>query len=278
MQCESQRWNHVIVRHVVQHLAPGRTWHDLSASQSTVAVVLEQVGGYCEPRVKLNRPTPRERYDAGHAVFVPADMRVWGYSDRIRLVRDLRLHFDGSQLESLLGEDLRRGSDADPVLLRYDDRVARCASLLAQECGPDATGVRLFGEGLTTALMALLFGQGRARTRDQRIGLSRPQLTRVLDYFHAHLSADVHLDSVASLTGLSQSQFARAFKASTGISPYRWFLNARVKHAQALLLGGRLGLADIAVRVGFADQSHFTRAFRRATGTTPADWRRRYRN
>jgi transcriptional regulator GlxA family with amidase domain len=63
-----------------------------------------------------------------------------------------------------------------------------------------------------------------------------------------------------------------------GVSPYRWFLNARVKHAQTLLLNGTLPLAEIAVRLGFADQSHFTKAFRRATGTTPGEWRRGHRS
>jgi len=278
MHCDSRRWNGITVRHVVQHLAPGRVWHDASASQSTVAVVLEQVGGYCEPRINLNRPTPRARYDAGHAVFVPADMTVWGYSDQIQLVRDLRLHFDSRHLESLLGEDLRRGSEADPVLLLYDDRVVQCASLLARECGPEGTGVTLFGEGITTALTALLFGQTRSDTRGRPSGLSTAQLKRVLDYFHEHLSSDISLESVALLTGLSQSQFARAFRASIGVSPYRWFLNARVKHAQTLLLSGTLRLADIAVRLGFTDQSHFTKAFRRATATTPGEWRRGHRS
>src|SRR5229473_309299 len=236
MLCDSRRWNGITVRHVVQHLAPGRVWHDASASQSTVAVVLEQVGGYCEPRINLNRPTPRARYDAGHTVFVPADMTVWGYSDQIQLVRDLRLHFDSRHLESL------------------------------------------FGEGITTALTALLFGPTRSDTRGRPTGLSTAQLKRVLDYFHEHLSSDISLESVALLTGLSQSQFARAFRASMGVSPYRWFLNARVKHAQTLLLSGTLGLADIAVRLGFTDQSHFTKAFRRATATTPGEWRRGHRS
>lgn len=278
MLCDSRRWNGITVRHVVQHLAPGRVWHDVSASQSTVAVILEQVGGYCEPRINRNRPAPRARYDAGHTVFVPADMTVWGYSDQIQLVRELRLHFDSRHLESLLGEDFRRGSGADPVLLLYDDRVVQCASLLARECGPEGTGVTMFGEGITTALAALLFAQTRSDTRSWPAGLSALQLKRVLDYFHEHLSSDVSLASVASLTGLSQSQFARAFRASMGVSPYRWFLQARVKHAKMLLLSGTHGLADIALRLGFADQSHFTKTFHRATGTTPGEWRRANRS
>jgi hypothetical protein len=31
------------VRHVVQHLDAGRVWHDISAPELTVAVVLEQI-------------------------------------------------------------------------------------------------------------------------------------------------------------------------------------------------------------------------------------------
>src|SRR5260221_5585738 len=192
MLCDSRRWNGITVRHVVQHLAPGRVWHDASASQSTVAVVLEQVGGYCEPRIHLNRPTPRTRYDAGHTVFVPADMTVWGYSDQIQLVRDLRLPFDSRHLESLLGEDLRRRSEADTVLLLYDDLVLHCARLLVRECGPEGRGGTPFGEGITTALTALLFGHVRSHTRGRPAGgLSTAQLKRVLDYFHEHLSSDI---------------------------------------------------------------------------------------
>src|SRR5260370_17113262 len=103
-------------------------------------------------------------------------------------------------------------------------------------------------------------------------------MKRCIDYLDESRSSEIRLESVALLTGLSQSQFARAFRASMGVSPYRWFLNARVKHAQTLLLSGTLRLADIAVRLGFTDQSHFTKAFRRATATTPGEWRRGHRS
>jgi len=73
---QSRWWNKITVRHVVQHLDPGRVWHDISSKQTTVAILLEQTGGYCEPRLNVNRPTPRCRYDAGHTVFIPADMSI----------------------------------------------------------------------------------------------------------------------------------------------------------------------------------------------------------
>src|ERR1700745_1518788 len=77
MEHQSRHWNGVTVRHVVQHLGPGRVWHDLSSRDATVAILLDQVGGFCDARLNVNRPPPRSRFDAGHTVFVPADVSVW---------------------------------------------------------------------------------------------------------------------------------------------------------------------------------------------------------
>jgi len=273
--CESGHWNGITVHHVIEDFAPGPAWIDLSASQTVAAIVLEQVGGYCEPRSDLDTPSRRAPSPEGHAVFVPAGMTVWRYADQVQRVRDVRLTFDNESLEAW-PPDVARGDQSEPALLRYDERVAQCARLLANECSADATGIRLYGEGLTASLTALLFAPVRRPEANRQInGLSPAQLKRVLEYFQERLASDVSLESVAQLTGLSQSQFARAFRASTGVSPYRWFLNARVKRAQSWLLRRTLNIAQVAVEVGFADQSHFTKAFRRATGTTPREWQRR---
>jgi len=274
----SRCWNNITVRHVVQHLNPGRVWHDISSKQTTVAIVLEQVGGYCEARLNVNRPTPRNRYDAGHTVFVPADMTIWGYSDNIKSTTDLRLHFDLDALPNILGDDLNYSKAADPLLMLYDQRVTHCASLLAEECISDLPENPMYGESLTMALMAALFASQAASIRSADSGLARWQLKRVLEFLETHFAKDIGLHELAKLVGLSQSQFARAFKVSTGLPPYQWCLQNRVKRAQELLLDGRDSLADIAIQNGFADQSHFTKTFRRVTGTTPANWKRVHRS
>jgi AraC-like DNA-binding protein len=272
MECQSRSWNGITVRHVVQHLGPGRVWHDLSSKDSTVAILLDQVGGCCDARLNLNRPTPRTRFDAGHTVFVPAEMSVWGYSDGIESTRDLRLSFYPNVLTSILGDEFDDGSISEPVLMVYDDRIARCASLLAEECREPEN--RIYGESLTAALTALLFARWRHPRAEPAKGLAPWQLRRILEFFEAHLSGDISLRELADLVGLSQSQFARAFKTSTGTAPYRWFVAARIKRAQELLLQGRVSLAEVSTQTGFADQSHFTKAFRRLTGTSPGRWRR----
>src|SRR4029077_17464645 len=97
-------------------------------------------GGSSEPPLNLNRPTLRSRFDAGHATFVPADMPVWGYSDGIRSVRELRVSFPPTLLESILGDELDSKKIDTPVLLLYDDQIARCAALLADECQEPSIG------------------------------------------------------------------------------------------------------------------------------------------
>jgi len=273
IESQTRSWNGITVRNIVHYPDPGKAWHDISSHETTVAIVLGQVGGYCESRLNLNRPTPRSRFDVGHTTFVPADMTVWAYTDGLRSVRELRLSFAPKVPESMLGDDLDSAKTDTPVLLLYDNRVARCAELLAEECQEPSSGGRLYGESLTTALTATLFT--RRNTQVQRTsGLARWQLRRAMEYLEAHMTQDISLEEMAKLVGLSQSQFARSFKTSTGMPPYKWSLNARIKRAQELLLRCREPIAFIALQTGFADQSHFTRTFRRATGATPKDWQR----
>lgn len=85
---------------------------------------------------------------------------------------------------------------------------------------------------------------------------------------------NIRLEELASLIGLSQSHFSHAFKASTGIAPHQWQVNARLRRAKQLLLQGDQPLTEIAVETGFSDQAHFTRVFRKNFGTTPAHWQK----
>jgi transcriptional regulator GlxA family with amidase domain len=95
-----------------------------------------------------------------------------------------------------------------------------------------------------------------------------------MGYLESKLPARVELATLAELAGISQSHYSRAFKASTGLAPYQWQLQARIERAKDLLLNTNGGLEDVAEATGFAGAVHLGRAFRKMTGTTPAAWRR----
>ncbi|RIA46312.1 AraC-like DNA-binding protein [Hephaestia caeni] len=88
----------------------------------------------------------------------------------------------------------------------------------------------------------------------------------------------LRIGEVAARLELSETHFAKAFRNSVGVAPYRWFQNERVAHATRMLADAHLSLAEIAMECGYSDQSHFITAFSRTMGTTPGRWRRKRRS
>jgi AraC family transcriptional regulator len=113
-----------------------------------------------------------------------------------------------------------------------------------------------------------------ASSRRLRGGLAPWQESRAKEAMDANLDEEINIARLAYECGLSTSQFARAFKQSTGCPPHRWLLQRRVKRAQDLLLTSDKNLTEIARVCGFHDQSHLTRTFGQSVGTSPGLWRR----
>ena len=107
-----------------------------------------------------------------------------------------------------------------------------------------------------------------------RGGLAPWQESRAKAAIDANLDKEITIAQLAYDCGLSASQFARAFRQSTGCPPHRWLRQQRIKRAQNLLLTSGETLAEIASACGFADQTHLTRAFSQTVGTSPGLWRR----
>jgi AraC family transcriptional regulator len=106
-------------------------------------------------------------------------------------------------------------------------------------------------------------------------GLAQVKLRQVIDYIHEHLHQDLKLGEIAAIAQISPYHFLRLFKQSTTLTPHQYILRRRVERAKSLLQHSQLSIAQIAVRVGFADQSHLTRYFKRVTGMTPKQWQGR---
>jgi hypothetical protein len=62
----TREWNGVSVTYNAKYPGPGVAYADLSSEKTTVVVCLEQKGGMCEPRLKVDEATPRTRYDMGY--------------------------------------------------------------------------------------------------------------------------------------------------------------------------------------------------------------------
>src|SRR5258708_31768098 len=102
-----------------------------------------------------------------------------------------------------------------------------------------------------------------------RGGLSPALARRICEYVESHLDQKISLDTLASMAGLSQHHFARAFRRSVGMPPHGYLLQRRLEHVEQLLRHTKLPLSEIALAVGYSDQSHLAQHFRRVTGVAP---------
>ena len=252
----------------------GQVSHKLPHSEETrLSVVLEEIGGRCEPRLHADRPNPIEHMPR-HMHFAPAGLEMWGFTADARFVKDATLSFNLKALAEQMATNFTGAAATSPRLRFADDRLWTLVRLLSEAVDDPDPSTQLYGDGLVTAIAARLLAlQPAVRVEDGK-GLAPWRLRRVIDYLEAHLPDRIDLAQLAQLVGLSTSHFSRAFKASTGVAPYRWQLNARIQRAQTQLINTDASLDQVAEANGFADAVHFGRRFRQLTGAAPAAWRR----
>lgn len=172
--------------------------------------------------------------------------------------------------------------DADDVALcdglrgGRDPEIGDVALALSSLLDDPPAESRLNVESLVARLaLALLRGYAvRAMKPLRTKALDARRLQRARRYVEDHLAEDFGLDAFAAAVGLTPVYFARAFKRSTGMTPFQYRQVRRVERAKRLLAGGTSPISEVAAAVGCADQAHLTRLFARLTGTTPARYRR----
>ena len=268
-------WNGIRVDVAESHGRGTVAHHLCYETETRLTVLLEETGSPCEPRLKQNERCSIA-YTARNMQFVPAGMDIWGFSANMGFVKDATLSFDLKQLSKRLKAHFPRDVVLAPRLRFSDDRTWTLVRLLAESVNDPDPSAQLYGDGLTAAIVSRLFATRQAHDTARR-GLAPWQLRRVLEYLATHLPERVELEQLAGLVDLSQSHFSRAFKSSTGMAPYQWQLNARIRRAQSHLLNTDASLERVAEATGFADGVHFGRTFRRLVGATPAAWRREQR-
>jgi AraC family transcriptional regulator len=159
--------------------------------------------------------------------------------------------------------------------VREDERLATLMSAMFAEVKEECLSGRLYGESISLALLAYLAGTYATPQNAESCerNLSPSQKRSVVAYIRANLSGDICVTDLAGLVSMSPSHFARVFKASLGITPYRFIMLERIEAAKGLLAGTKLPAIQVAMALGFASQSHFVKVFRQFTGVTPKQFK-----
>ena len=81
---------------------------------------------------------------------------------------------------------------------------------------------------------------------------------------------------VADEVGYSRRHLGGLLRAEVGLTPKEYQRVARFERSRALVMAaaaaGRVSLADVAARAGYADQAHLAREWVRLAGCPPSTW------
>ncbi len=98
-------------------------------------------------------------------------------------------------------------------------------------------------------------------------------LGRVIDYIHAHLEEDIHLDGLAEIACLSSYHWHRIYTAMRGETIRATIRRLRLLRAADRLANSDMAIVGVAERAGYGSTDAFGRAFKEAYGATPAAYR-----
>lgn len=173
--------------------------------------------------------------------------------------------------------DFAHVTTLEPQTSSLDPVLANLTRALVPALERPEQASRLFVDQLATAIgihLVQRYGGRASESAARKRKLSRSHEVLAKNLLLEKLDGEISILDVSRACNLSRGYFIRAFRETTGMTPYKWLLNERITRAREMLRGSQAGLSEVAVACGFADQSHFTRVFSSVVGTTPGDWRR----
>jgi len=100
-------------------------------------------------------------------------------------------------------------------------------------------------------------------------------LQQTIRYIEEHFASPLYIRDLARFASLSESVLRREFLKFRRVSPTKFILQVRVREAAHLLSATRLGVEEIAARIGFPNAAYLDRVFRRITGMAPGQFRQK---
>lgn len=104
----------------------------------------------------------------------------------------------------------------------------------------------------------------------------REPLRDVQRYVLEHVAGDLSVEALAAQAHMSPRNFARVWRAETGITPGCYVERVRLEAARRALEDTAQPIATVAAACGFGTAETMRRTFLRALGVVPAEYRRRY--
>ena len=166
------------------------------------------------------------------------------------------------------------------VLVRATDPrgqvLARLSELLVNEVAADGAGRSLVLSDLAQIVFIHMLRAHAAQTAHPTgwLGaLADDEIGAALRAMHANVAHPWTLDELASISHMSRSAFAVAFKRRVGTAPLNYLIQWRMNLARDALRHGTHSISQLASASGYQSESAFSTAFRRVVGSSPTQFR-----
>jgi AraC family transcriptional regulator len=216
---------------------------------------------------RIGGRTLRHEPPAGSLAICPAGVDC--SADAKGSVDAVLIGVDPRHLALAAAEDAALEAQLIERLAGCDRELLSVANTLVSQSRSNYSNGPLFWNELAGAFINGLVARHMSRAEPQARGtLGKEVLARLRDHIVSNIGEPIEVAALAKLAGRSPFHFSRVFSRSVGVSPHRYIVHLRLQRALELARSGQGGLAEIAVRTGFADQSHLWRWVRRVHGVS----------
>ena len=132
----------------------------------------------------------------------------------------------------------------------------------------------LIASNIVQKIMSLLASESQSQIQSKNAANKQQQGFQNIDsYLEQNLSKHVSLEEMADAVGYSKFHFAKKFQKEMGISPVRYFLELKIKHACELMDRSLLSVKQVSAELGYDDPYYFSRLFKKIMGISPKQYR-----
>ncbi|MCE5268818.1 MAG: AraC family transcriptional regulator [Planctomycetaceae bacterium] len=181
------------------------------------------------------------------------------------------VHFRGEIVDNLF----ERGFiSPDRAVLRIgsDESILASLNRILDGLRTESAGFQQTIASHALVVLATAIGAARSAKQTSRVQQIVRELKLLLEESQDRLPV---IEELIARYDVGRAHLFRIFKSQTGLTPYQYHLQLKLRRAGEMLRTSELSVKQVAKAMNFQSPYHFSRLFKKKTGLSPSDYRER---